>query len=290
MRFLARDPLRLRITGRTRHYVNAFGENVIVEEIERALTSACRRTEAEVVEFTVAPRYPSVEEPRGGHEWLVEFRVPPREPEEFVRILDGTLAALNTDYRTKRWRDVGMVAPRVLAPLPPGTFQRWMRGEGRGAAPGAARDQRPRPRRRARRRRARPRRSRAARRGPDRAVRRARPPRARRHESFTLPKQSRNSGSVPVRLVMRDAISPVVKLDGVGKRFGETRALHDVSVTIAPGRVRRGHRPVGRGKDDAAPLPLARHARHERRHPLRQRRIWPSCAARRCAPTARASA
>ena len=130
VRFLARDPLRLRIIGRTRHHVDAFGENVIVEEVERALTTACRRTEAEVVEFTVAPRYPSAEEPRGGHEWLVEFRVPPREPEEFVRILDGTLAAINTDYRTKRWRDVGMVAPRVLA-LPPGTFQRWMREAGK---------------------------------------------------------------------------------------------------------------------------------------------------------------
>jgi hypothetical protein len=130
VRFVARDPLRLVITGRTRHYVNAFGENVIVEEVERALASACRRAEAEVVEFTVAPRYPDSHEPRGSHDWLVEFRVPPREPEEFARVLDETLAALNTDYRTKRWRDVGMVPPRVLA-LPPGTFHGWMRAGGK---------------------------------------------------------------------------------------------------------------------------------------------------------------
>jgi GH3 auxin-responsive promoter len=65
---VARDPLRLEITGRTRHFVNAFGENVIVEEVERALVEACRRAHAEVVEFTVAPRYPSSEEPRGGHD------------------------------------------------------------------------------------------------------------------------------------------------------------------------------------------------------------------------------
>jgi hypothetical protein len=130
VRFVARDPLRLMITGRTRHYVNAFGENVIVEEVERALTTACRRTEAEVVEFTVAPRYPSAEEPRGAHEWLVEFRIPPREPEDFVRILDETLVALNTDYRTKRTGGVGMVAPRVTV-LPPGTFYRWMREQGK---------------------------------------------------------------------------------------------------------------------------------------------------------------
>ena len=130
IRFVARDPLRLVITGRTRHYVNAFGENVIVEEVERALTGACRRTEAEVVEFTVAPRYPSAEEPRGGHEWLVEFRIPPREPEDFARVLDETLIALNTDYRTKRAGSVGMVAPRVTT-LPPGTFYRWMREAGK---------------------------------------------------------------------------------------------------------------------------------------------------------------
>ncbi|HKW93513.1 MAG TPA: GH3 auxin-responsive promoter family protein [Methylomirabilota bacterium] len=130
VRFTARDPLRLVITGRTRHYVNAFGENVIVEEVERALVRACGRTEAEAVEFTVAPRFPTAEEPRGGHEWLVEFRVPPTEPEDFVRVLDEALASLNTDYRTKRSGSVGMVGPEVIV-LPPGTFYRWMRRAGR---------------------------------------------------------------------------------------------------------------------------------------------------------------
>jgi GH3 auxin-responsive promoter len=130
VRFTARDPLRLRIIGRTRHFVNAFGENVIVDEVERALTTACHRTEAEVVEFTVAPRYPSADESRGSHDWLVEFRVPPREPEEFARLLDEALAALNTDYRTKRWRNVGMVAPRIVT-LPSGTFHHWMQRTGK---------------------------------------------------------------------------------------------------------------------------------------------------------------
>ncbi|MGH7386632.1 MAG: hypothetical protein ACREKG_15750, partial [Candidatus Rokuibacteriota bacterium] len=130
VRFTARDPLRLVITGRTRHYVNAFGENVIVEEVERALVRACRRTEAEVVEFTVAPRVPSAAEPRGGHEWLVEFRVSPTEPHDFARILDEALTAVNTDYRTKRSGSVGMLPPIVTA-LAPGTFHRWMRKAGR---------------------------------------------------------------------------------------------------------------------------------------------------------------
>ena len=130
VRFTARDPLRLVITGRTRHYVNAFGENVIVDEVERALTRACRRTEADVVEFTVAPRHGSTREARGSHEWLVEFRVPPLEPDDFVRVLDEALQVLNADYRTKRAGEVGMVAPRVTA-LPPGTFYGWMRQAGK---------------------------------------------------------------------------------------------------------------------------------------------------------------
>ena len=99
---------------------------VVLEEVERALAQACRRGHAEVTEFTVAPRYPSVDEPRGGHDWLVEFAEPARAPETFVRMLDETLQGLNTDYRTQRTGDVGMRAPRVFE-LPPGTFYRWMR-------------------------------------------------------------------------------------------------------------------------------------------------------------------
>jgi GH3 auxin-responsive promoter len=130
VRFTSRDPLRLAITGRTRHFVNAFGENVIIEEVEQALVVACRRTGAEPAEFTVAPRYPSAGEPRGGHDWLVEFRTPPRDRQAFARQLDEALAALNTDYRTKRTLDVGMLAPRLIE-LPVGSFHRWMREAGK---------------------------------------------------------------------------------------------------------------------------------------------------------------
>jgi hypothetical protein len=130
VRFTARDPLRLEITGRVRHFVNAFGENVIVEEVERALVEAVRWTGAEVVEFTVAPRYPTAADPRGGHDWVVEFRVPPRDREAFTRILDETLMALNPDYRIKRSGEVGMTGPRLLE-MPEGAFYRWMREAGR---------------------------------------------------------------------------------------------------------------------------------------------------------------
>jgi hypothetical protein len=82
------------------------------------------------VEFTVAPHFPTAADSRGGHEWLVEFRVAPTEPEYFVRILDEALGQLNTDYRTKRAGSVGMVAPRMTV-LPAGTFYRWMQRTGR---------------------------------------------------------------------------------------------------------------------------------------------------------------
>jgi len=130
VRFTARDPLRLVITGRTRHFVNAFGENVIVEEVEQALLEACRITGADVAEFTVAPRFPDPHEPRGGHEWLVEFRTAPPDGRRFVDALDAALRRLNTDYRTKRAGDLGMVAP-VLRVLPAGAFHRWMVSAGK---------------------------------------------------------------------------------------------------------------------------------------------------------------
>ncbi len=130
VRFTARDPLRLQITGRTRHFVNAFGENVIVEEVEKALASACRATETAVSEFTVAPRYPSRAEARGGHEWLIEFQHAPSDLAEFARRVDEALMGLNHDYHTKRERGVGMVAPMVTS-LPRGTFYQWMRSVGK---------------------------------------------------------------------------------------------------------------------------------------------------------------
>jgi GH3 auxin-responsive promoter len=130
VRFTARDPLRMVIAGRTRHYVNAFGENVIVEEVERALLAACGATGAEVGEFTVAPRFPSADEPRGGHDWLVEFRVAPRDRDGFVARLDAQLAMLNTDYRIKRRASVGMLPPRLVE-VARGGFHRWLAARGK---------------------------------------------------------------------------------------------------------------------------------------------------------------
>jgi hypothetical protein len=131
VRFTARDPLRLVVTGRVGHVVDACGEHVTAEEIERAIVRACRRTDAEVVELTVAP---SRAARPAGHDWLVEFAVTPTEPQEFTRVLDETLCALNTRYRTRRWHDLGLGAPAVIS-LPRGCFSEWQRQTGRLGAP-----------------------------------------------------------------------------------------------------------------------------------------------------------
>jgi hypothetical protein len=125
VRFVSLDPPQLVITGRTGHFVNAFGENVIVEEIERAAAAACARTGSELVEFTVAPVYPRGPAQPARHEWAVEFRSPPPSLDGFARAVDDTLQALNTDYRTKRAGDIGMALPRVVS-VASGSFHRWL--------------------------------------------------------------------------------------------------------------------------------------------------------------------
>jgi acyl-CoA synthetase (AMP-forming)/AMP-acid ligase II len=125
VRFVSLDPPQLVITGRIGHFVNAFGENVIVEEVEQAAAAACATTRAELVEFTVAPVYPRGPVQPARHEWAVEFRSPPPSLDGFARAVDDTLQALNTDYRTKRAGDVGMALPRVVA-VAPGSFHRWL--------------------------------------------------------------------------------------------------------------------------------------------------------------------
>jgi hypothetical protein len=129
VRVVRLDPPQVVITGRIHHFVNAFGENVIVEEVEQAVARACAQTGSEVVEFTVAPVYPDGDAGRARHEWVVEFRRAPTSLADFNRVLDAALAGMNTDYRTKRAGEVGMAAP-VLSVVPTGTFHRWLAGRG----------------------------------------------------------------------------------------------------------------------------------------------------------------
>jgi len=129
IRFTSTSPFRIRISGRTKHFINAFGEEVIVENAETAVTRACEATGAVIDNFTAAPVYLEKGK-RGGHEWIIEFRVAPRSMEEFTGVLDDTLRKINSDYDAKRANDLALVAPRIHA-VSEGTFYNWMKQRGK---------------------------------------------------------------------------------------------------------------------------------------------------------------
>ncbi len=134
--FTSTDPYRIRFAGRTRQYINVFGEELIVDNADRALLEACRRTGAAVAEYSVAPCYMSLEE-RGAHEWLVEFEHEPSDMAAFAAALDEALRAVNSDYDAKRRTTLD--AQRIV-PVAPGTFLAWMRARGKNKVPRLAND------------------------------------------------------------------------------------------------------------------------------------------------------
>ncbi|MFY0687845.1 MAG: GH3 auxin-responsive promoter family protein [Cyclobacteriaceae bacterium] len=129
VKFTSIDPYRIKIAGRTKHFINAFGEELMIENAEHAITEACRKTEAQIHNFTAAPRYLEVGE-KGGHEWVVEFVDEPNDLERFISILDETLREINSDYDAKRHKDIALVAP-VVHKAPADTFNKWMKKRGK---------------------------------------------------------------------------------------------------------------------------------------------------------------
>jgi len=129
IKFTSRNPYRIKISGRTKHFINAFGEEVIVENAEAAVTKACESTGAVIDNFTAAPIYLE-EGKKAGHEWIIEFKVQPSSLDDFSRILDETLRAINSDYDAKRAHNLALVAPKVHS-VNEGTFYNWMKRRGR---------------------------------------------------------------------------------------------------------------------------------------------------------------
>ena len=123
--FTETNPFRFRISGRTKHFINAFGEELIAENAENALETACRETGASILEYTAGPVFMG-ESSRGTHEWLIEFEKEPDELQKFTRILDDTLKSINSDYEAKRYKDINLVMPLVKS-VPTGTFTRWLK-------------------------------------------------------------------------------------------------------------------------------------------------------------------
>ena len=130
VRFVDLHPHRVVVTGRIKHFLSAFGEHVIGEEVEAALREAVRQhPETEVTEFTVAPLVSDEASQPSRHEWLVEFARPPHDAAGFAAVLDTALRQRNTYYDDLRQGSI--LVPLLLTPLPAGTFQRYMKSVGK---------------------------------------------------------------------------------------------------------------------------------------------------------------
>ncbi len=122
-------PHRIKISGRTKSFINAFGEEVIMDNAEKAMMAACRETGAIVKEYTAGPLYMS-EESKGAHEWMIEFDTEPDSIEKFGKVLDRTLCSINSDYEAKRYKNITLKSPRIVS-LKQGTFYHWMEKRGK---------------------------------------------------------------------------------------------------------------------------------------------------------------
>lgn len=123
--FTALHPYRIRVVGRTKHYINAFGEEVIIDNAEFALSKACRETNAAITDYTAAPKYMKNGD-AGAHEWLIEFEKMPSSMDAFVVTLDNSLREVNSDYDAKRSGNLILQKPTVH-PVPTGTFYNWLK-------------------------------------------------------------------------------------------------------------------------------------------------------------------
>ncbi len=134
VRFTSLAPYRVRVTGRTKHFLNAFGEEVVIENAEAAVAAASRATGAAVRDFTAAPVWFAAGSAasRGGHEWVVEFALAAAPPDvaRFGAVLDATLCELNSDYAAKRHRGLALAPPRLRV-VPAGTFDAWLAQRGK---------------------------------------------------------------------------------------------------------------------------------------------------------------
>ncbi len=129
VRFTSTDPYRIRVTGRTKHHINVFGEELIIENTEDALRNTCRHWGASIKDYTVAPVFMS-DTDKGAHEWLIEFRQPPADLQAFGRDLDKALQALNSDYEAKRYKNMTL-NPLRLHQAREGLFYDWLKSKGK---------------------------------------------------------------------------------------------------------------------------------------------------------------
>ena len=129
IQFTSLDPYRIKVSGRLKHFINAFGEELIVDNSDHAIAIACEQTGAVVNEYTAGPVYFS-DKGNGAHEWLIEFEHPPASLADFTYELDQALKSVNSDYEAKRHKDIALRAPIIHA-VNKGTFHQWLQLKGK---------------------------------------------------------------------------------------------------------------------------------------------------------------
>ncbi len=129
IQFTSMAPYKIKITGRTKHYINAFGEELMVHNADAALATACSQCDAVLNDYTAAPIYFS-ENSNGAHEWIIEFEQAPVNMEYFAACLDAALKVENSDYEAKRQKDIALRTP-VVRIATVGTFSAWLKQKGR---------------------------------------------------------------------------------------------------------------------------------------------------------------
>ena len=129
VRFTSTNPYKFVITGRTKSFINAFGEELIVDNAEQGLEIACRETGAEVREYTAAPVF-MVEHGHCRHQWVIEFSKEPADLEQFATRLDLALQTLNSDYEAKRYKDITLQRLEIIVARP-NLFNDWLRSQGK---------------------------------------------------------------------------------------------------------------------------------------------------------------
>ena len=129
IKFTELTPHRIRITGRTKHFINAFGEELVIENADIGITEACEKTGAIINNYTAAPIYFDGYK-QGGHEWIIEFEKQPDDVEKFTYFLDKKMREINSDYDAKRYKDIALKMP-LLHVAPEGTFYKWLNSQGK---------------------------------------------------------------------------------------------------------------------------------------------------------------
>lgn len=127
--FTSKIPFKIKITGRIKHFINAFGEELIIDNAEKAIKIACEKTNASVKEYTAGPVYPEGDK-TGKHQWLFEFNTPPADLDYFIETMDNALKSVNSDYEAKRFKNMTLDKPDVRI-LKPGTFYEWLKNKGK---------------------------------------------------------------------------------------------------------------------------------------------------------------